>query len=429
MEDYTIHSADKKVLEYLPELTRQSEKERQDKIRLLYSHGFILTPFEKAFINPFHKRSIKYGMLTLNYKEIENYLDLNFNTKDDDVENLVEQLKIKSYKWGKIRMLLSGASLTYGIFFFVISIILYFLFRQNAKTIVIITMLSSCLIYYWVAYQTSMEDQSRTATLYIEKGGLLQFLTAVSIITTLVLIYFSYHSPLIYFAYIFYAILFGYFNVIITRNLKNEWWSINGFHTIKEYYIKTNYVQDSKLELRTDQIKSTSIEITNDKINLKEVMSTGIDFLTLIISRDEITRNDISISNNILQQLTTDKKIVNHFRERIEITFDGYNNTTEEIWEIPQVRKFVEKLDSEFPYWLYFLTKNGNGLYAIIKCFLIPNLIPEADIEINDLMLKNYLDNRGFPAMNHICNIAGISENENIQMTDRLFEYVQQKQL
>ena len=58
MKDHTINSADTQILAHLPELGRQIAKDRQDKIRLLYSHGFILTPFGKNFVNPFLEKSI-----------------------------------------------------------------------------------------------------------------------------------------------------------------------------------------------------------------------------------------------------------------------------------------------------------------------------------------------------------------------------------
>ena len=137
-------------------------------------------------------------MLTLNYKEIQDYLNSNFSAGHHDLENLVEQLHIKNNKGHKIRMILSRHSLQYGTYFFVFSVILYFLFRDNAEIILIPMILSTCLIYYWIAYQTGMEDQSRTATLYIEKGGAIQLFVTLAILATLILIYFTYNSPFIY---------------------------------------------------------------------------------------------------------------------------------------------------------------------------------------------------------------------------------------
>ncbi len=99
--------------------------------------------------------------------------------------------------------------------------------------------------------------------------------------------------------------------------------------------------------------------------------------------------------------------------------------TPEELWEITEVRDFVNDLDEVFPYWLYFLSKKGFGLYVILKCFLLPHIKPEAQNQINGPRLQEYLLDRGFKAMNYICELTGISEDENAQMTSRFVAYWQ----
>ncbi|MBW6492356.1 MAG: chlororespiratory reduction 6 domain-containing protein [Lentimicrobium sp.] len=163
----------------------------------------------------------------------------------------------------------------------------------------------------------------------------------------------------------------------------------------------------------------------NKNLKIEELISTGIDYLNITISKEEVVRKDFTGPMNLLGQLTSNITFIKYFRERVDISFDGYNQTAEELWEIPEVRDYVVELDSQFPYWLYFLSKNGGGLFVIIKCFLLPFLMPEAEKEINGKRLQNYLEQRGFLAMNHLCELANLSEEENIQMTNRVFTYFQ----
>lgn len=156
---------------------------------------------------------------------------------------------------------------------------------------------------------------------------------------------------------------------------------------------------------------------------IEDLIAAGIDHLTIVISRDEIEREDFSGPMKTLNQLTSNITNIKYFREKVDISFDGYNKTRNELWEIPAVRNYVIELDSKFPFWLYFLSRNGGGLYVIIKCFLLPFLTPAADKEINGKKLQNYLEKRGFLAMNHLCDLAGISEEENIEMTNRVLKY------
>lgn len=158
--------------------------------------------------------------------------------------------------------------------------------------------------------------------------------------------------------------------------------------------------------------------------NLTEMIEAGVDFLNIVISKDDVLKKDFSSPMNILQQLIASPKVALYFKERVDIYIDGYNECRDELWEIPEVRNYVNELDEKFPFWLYFLSKNGGGLYVIIKCFLLPFLTPEAENEYNIPKLEGYLLNRGFLAMNQICEYTGLSEEENVEMTNRGLKYL-----
>ena len=78
--------------------------------------------------------------------------------------------------------------------------------------------------------------------------------------------------------------------------------------------------------------------------------------------------------------------------------------------KIPEIREYVRLLDEKFPYWLFFLTKNGLGLQAITFCMMSPYLTEQARREILPQQLAQLLSNRWFPAMNHMCIATGFSK-------------------
>jgi hypothetical protein len=163
------------------------------------------------------------------------------------------------------------------------------------------------------------------------------------------------------------------------------------------------------------------------KVYLDDLINSGIDYLIISISKEEIINMDFSNTLHLLNQLTSKIEFIEFFRERVDISIDGYDNARDELWEIPIVRNYIVELDTKFPYWLYFLSKNGNGLKVIINCFLVPFLKPLAAKEINGKRLQEYLEKRGFLAMNQLCKIANLSEEENIEMTNRLVKYLNNK--
>lgn len=147
------------------------------------------------------------------------------------------------------------------------------------------------------------------------------------------------------------------------------------------------------------------------------------DFLTLVISRQQIEAGEICEALGVLRQLLNREAAIK-FCERVEVGVTGFDDDPRELYEIEEVRNFVYKLDSEFPYWLYFLTKRGTGLSFILSCFCPPFLTPEAQAIIWNERIADYLSKRGFPALNHVCEAVGCSEEEIKRLTDRSTEYV-----
>lgn len=110
--------------------------------------------------------------------------------------------------------------------------------------------------------------------------------------------------------------------------------------------------------------------------------------------------------------------------ERVDIAFHGYDHTHEELFEIPEVRDFVYKLDEQFPFWLYFLSKRHLGLQCLLWCFLPPFLTVEARSKIFPERINDLLTKRWLPAMNQIGEHLGLSESQIERLTERALSYI-----
>src|SRR5687767_2404454 len=100
--------------------------------------------------------------------------------------------------------------------------------------------------------------------------------------------------------------------------------------------------------------------------------------LLIVISRDEIERQDISGPLTTLKHLIASRENIRANQTNVDISFSGYEGTREELCEIPEVRNYVYALDAQFPFWLYFLSRYFTGLQCIAYCHLLPFLTPEA---------------------------------------------------
>lgn len=149
-----------------------------------------------------------------------------------------------------------------------------------------------------------------------------------------------------------------------------------------------------------------------------------VDFAPhFVISREEVEQADTSRALELLSRYASSPDIALANRENLEIVFHGFDDTDQELGEIPMVRNFVRELDAKFPYWLFFLSKSGLGLQCVLYCFLLPHLTEAARAERHPQQLEQLLVNRWFPAMNAMSEFAGLDEPEIKDLTDRALRY------
>jgi hypothetical protein len=141
-----------------------------------------------------------------------------------------------------------------------------------------------------------------------------------------------------------------------------------------------------------------------------ESLSKMVDPIMLVVSREEVEGGDISRPQATFSKLLSSPETIRHFRERLDISFFGYDQDRRELFEIPEVRSFVHKLDEIFPYWLFFLSRYYLGLQCITFCFLPPFLTPESRQRIHTERLMKLMEDRWLPALYHISAAIGLDE-------------------
>jgi len=93
--------------------------------------------------------------------------------------------------------------------------------------------------------------------------------------------------------------------------------------------------------------------------------ASDIDYLSITIARRDIETNNISKYLALLDPLYPNIKLANKFCEKVALYIEGYDHDPRELWQIPEVRRFIKALNERFHYWLYFLDKNTGSLSMI----------------------------------------------------------------
>ena len=177
------------------------------------------------------------------------------------------------------------------------------------------------------------------------------------------------------------------------------------------------------LPLINDLIPSQGQEPTTGALELKDLPNEVVP-LGVIVSRDEVESLGTGPSLCVLRQLTAVPAIAKRFFERVDIAFHGYDDITLELFEIPPVRDFVRELDEQFPFWLFFLSKRYLGVQCLLLCFLPPFLTEEGRAEVFPERIGQMLTRRWIPAMNVVREYVTFSEQQTIELTDRVMAYI-----
>lgn len=90
----------------------------------------------------------------------------------------------------------------------------------------------------------------------------------------------------------------------------------------------------------------------------------------LRISRREIKDHDTSRSLALLNGLTQEKSVAWIARGRLVLSVDGYDDDQRELYEIPEVRRFINALHSQWKYWFFFSNETYATLQVVCNCIL-----------------------------------------------------------
>lgn len=148
-----------------------------------------------------------------------------------------------------------------------------------------------------------------------------------------------------------------------------------------------------------------------------------LDPLIVVVSRKEVDELNVEPALSTLRQIMASQPSAKTFMEKVDIAFHGYDQDPRELFEVDEIRAYVHKLDEQFPYWLFFLSKYHLGLQCLMFCFLLPHLTDKAKARLHPQQLEALLTNRWGPALFHMAAFAGLSEDQADAIAQRSMKY------
>jgi hypothetical protein len=154
-------------------------------------------------------------------------------------------------------------------------------------------------------------------------------------------------------------------------------------------------------------------------------VSDSVSPLVIVVSKKEVLERNIQPALDVLRSLMESPEISKAYKENVDIIFQGYSDNISELFKSKPVREYVNLLDNEFPFWFFFLSKECRGLQNMVHCFIPPFRTDRGKQAVFPESIGYYLTNRWFPAMSHICQYAGCSQEEINELADRGMRYIE----
>ncbi len=90
------------------------------------------------------------------------------------------------------------------------------------------------------------------------------------------------------------------------------------------------------------------------------------DNIVFFIPKEIIEKKDYSFVLSKMDELSKDEFSIRKFKNAISLGFDGYDSDQREVYEIIEIRSYINQVTNEFPYWFYFFNLNDHSLWIIM---------------------------------------------------------------
>lgn len=156
------------------------------------------------------------------------------------------------------------------------------------------------------------------------------------------------------------------------------------------------------------------------------------DLIFYVFSREEIEAGDTSrFLRDFLPPLEVEPSALLTAMGKVMFSVAGYDEHHEEVFSIPEVRSFFQKIHRQWPCWLFYSELASPGLTAIIYSIL-PWLSvqkssgsPRVTIAHKPEDLGNFLKDCAGP-LERLSDLAGLSDAQVEERTDQIIAYIRE---
>lgn len=153
------------------------------------------------------------------------------------------------------------------------------------------------------------------------------------------------------------------------------------------------------------------------------------DLICCQFGRRHVEQSDFGdFLNNFASEKLPYGRVLHQMMGKFLFAVTGYDDDPRELNGIPEARRFYADFHRAWPYWLYFCELDDDRLKLMVYCCLENQTILKVEGQANYGTLISPLDlvrfiSDDFPAMNEMCERAGMTEREIYNRSKAVFEY------
>lgn len=158
---------------------------------------------------------------------------------------------------------------------------------------------------------------------------------------------------------------------------------------------------------------------------MNNLLQHKADFVSYIISREEIENNVFKNVESFFKRIRKKKSTSKRLQGKIEVGIHGYNDDPRELYEIPEVVKYIKLLEPKIKYWFFFLNTRmmkAPWLKTLMACICdaekheINEEKKYVRIELDNKKLRPFIE-RNFHWLNVLTDHLSMSLEENKQIS------------
>ena len=143
----------------------------------------------------------------------------------------------------------------------------------------------------------------------------------------------------------------------------------------------------------------------------------------LVISREQIMEMHLQEPLQVLRQLAGNPEKAITACGRVSVVIDGFNADPRELFEIPEVRRYIQQLDALWPYWFFFLSQADDSIKVIESCLcdsieVVPGVTSIDTEQLNDCLTRH------FSALNSYCEAINLPESKIQEISEGIISLI-----